>query len=447
MRNSIILKLEHSNVPFISREGETIRKIVSSISPATLIRLVKEADNRINPRTATANSITKAIYETLDKSPELFWYKSKGILLATENCEILERNRVRVTFNNSEFEGIMDGGHNTFAIARFIIDKLYADTPLHCLFKKWEECKDFWNNHYDEIVDAFAQCERDPKFRFSIPIEVIFPGENEEDKEEYYASIAEICSARNNNIQLKESAKGNQVGCYDYLKERLSHLPIIWKTGENGRIKAEDVIAMANIPLYFLQDQGLLPKGIKKFNRVNLYASKGQCVTFFNEVIAHEDVSYAEHGKYIIHNSLIKSALNMTEDLMKLFDTLYLTFPEMYNSNQGSFGRITAVKNGVKSKPLFGTTNESVDYTYPDGFIYPLIGGATGLMMYDEETGTLRWKVNPHSSNFSLKDMPLVKYVGWLKKDLDPQKNGKNQLMYMEAEEAYEAYVKKIQRS
>ncbi len=438
MNNSIILKLEHTNVPQSSREEIKIKKIISSISPGTLIRLVKHADNKINPRTATANPITKAIYETLDKSPELFWYKTKGILIATENCELLDRNRVRISFDKPSYEGIMDGGHNTFAIARFIVDKLFGVT-----FKKWKECKDFWGEHYDEIVSKFQEVENTPQFRFSIPVEIVFPSDDEAAREEYYASIAEICSARNNNIQLKETAKGNQVGCYDYLKEKLSAYPIIWKTGESGKIRAEDVIAMANVPLYYLQENGLLPEGIKKFNRVNLYSSKGQCVTFFNEVLSHPSVSVEEHGKYIVTNPLIKSALSMTEDVMKFFDRLYVNFPNMYNSNQGSFGKITAVKKDVKSRPLFGTIDESINYTYPDGYIYPLLGGVIGLMKYDEVTDTLKWIIDPTSCSFDLMNLPLVKYVGWLKKDLDPQRNGKNQLMYMEAEEAFEAYAKK----
>ena len=161
MENTIILKLEHTNVPQTSREDVKIKKIVSSISPATLIRLVKNADNRINPRTATANPITKAIYETLDKSPELFWYKTKGILIATENCELLDRNRVRISFNKPSYEGIMDGGHNTFAIARFIVDKLFGVT-----FKKWDECKDYWEEHYDEIVTKFQEVEHSCGDRF-----------------------------------------------------------------------------------------------------------------------------------------------------------------------------------------------------------------------------------------------------------------------------------------
>lgn len=438
--NAIILKLEHSSEAQVSRESVKIRKIVSSISPATLIRLVKNADNRINPRTATTNSITKAIHETLDISPELFWFKTKGILLATENCERLERNRIRVTFNNPVYEGIMDGGHNTFAIARFIANKLFDKT-----FKNWDECKDFWNKNYDEIVAEFKERENESTFRFSIPVEIVFPADSEEAKEEYYTSIAEICSARNNNIQLRETAKGNQVGCYDYLKERLSDYEIIWKTGEKGKIKSEDVIAMACIPLYFLQEANFLPKGIKKFNRVNLYSSKTQCVSFFNEVISNEEFSVPEHGKYVITSPLLKSALDMTEAIMRYFDILYVSFPDMYNKNQGSFGRITCVKNDEKSKswPLFKTISTPIPYIYPDGFIYPLIGGIVSLIEYDDQTDTLKWKVDPTSEEFNPKDIPLLKYLGWLRKDLDPQHNGKNQLMYLEAEEAYEAYLKK----
>ena len=334
--SNVILKLEHSNVPLTSREGKKINKIVSSISPSTLIRLVNFADNKINPRTASVNAITTSIYETLDKSPELFWYKTKGILIATKECQLLDRNRIKISFDQPIYEGIMDGGHNTFAIARFIVDKLFG-----VRFKKWDECKAYWLEHYDNIVEKFKEVETEPRFQFSIPVEILYPNDSAGSLEDYYDAIAEICSARNNNIQLKETAKGNQVGCYDYLKEHLSKYSIIWKTGDAGSIKSEDVIAMADIPLYFLQEKGLLPEdGIRKFNRVNLYSQKGQCISFFNEVIKNSQFSVEEKGKFILTSPLIKSALNMTEDIMKLFDQLYINFPSLYNKNNGSFGRI-----------------------------------------------------------------------------------------------------------
>lgn len=435
--NSVILKLEHSNVPLTSKEGKKINKIISSISPATLIRLVKFADNKINPRTASVNAITTSIYETLDKSPELFWYKTKGILIATKECQLLDRNRIKLSFDQPAYEGIMDGGHNTFAIARFIIDKLYG-----VKFKKWDECKNYWNKNFDDIINRFKEVENEPRFQFSIPVEILYPNDSIGSLEDYYDAIAEICSARNNNIQLKETAKGNQVGCYDYLKEHLSTYSIIWKTGDVGSIKSEDVIAMADIPLYFLQVEGLLPEeGIRKFNRVNLYSQKGQCISFFNEIIKNPKFSIEEKGKFILKSKLIKSALKMTEDIMKLFDQLYVSFPALYNKNNGSFGRIVEVKN-KKSKVRFKTINKDCDYTYPDGYIYPLISGIIKFMVYDDATNTVQWKINPSSKEFKVEDLNIMKYTGWIKQlDYNPQKVGKTNLMYLEADEVFNAYM------
>lgn len=435
--NSVILKLEHSNVPLTSKEGKKINKIISSISPATLIRLVKFADNKINPRTASVNAITTSIYETLDKSPELFWYKTKGILIATKECQLLDRNRIKLSFDQPAYEGIMDGGHNTFAIARFIIDKLFG-----IKFKKWDECKNYWNKNFDDIIKKFKEVENEPRFQFSIPVEILYPNDSVGSLEDYYDAIAEICSARNNNIQLKETAKGNQVGCYDYLKEHLSRYSIIWKTGDTGYIKSEDVIAMADIPLYFLQVEGLLPEeGIRKFNRVNLYSQKGQCISFFNEIIKNPKFSIEEKGKFILKSDLIKSALKMTEDIMKLFDQLYINFPALYNKNNGSFGRIVEVKN-KKSKVRFKTINKDCDYTYPDGYIYPLISGIIKFMIYDDATNTIQWRINPSSKEFKVENLNIMKYTGWIKQlDYNPQKVGKTNLMYLEADEVFNAYM------
>lgn len=435
--NSVILKLEHSNVPLTSKEGKKINKIISSISPATLIRLVKFADNKINPRTASVNAITTSIYETLDKSPELFWYKTKGILIATKECQLLDRNRIKLSFDQPAYEGIMDGGHNTFAIARFIIDKLFG-----IKFKKWDECKNYWNKNFDDIIKKFKEVENELRFQFSIPVEILYPNDSVGSLEDYYDAIAEICSARNNNIQLKETAKGNQVGCYDYLKEHLSRYSIIWKTGDTGSIKSEDVIAMADIPLYFLQVEGLLPEeGIRKFNRVNLYSQKGQCISFFNEIIKNPKFSIEEKGKFILKSDLIKSALKMTEDIMKLFDQLYINFPALYNKNNGSFGRIVEVKN-KKSKVRFKTINKDCDYTYPDGYIYPLISGIIKFMIYDDATNTIQWRINPSSKEFKVENLNIMKYTGWIKQlDYNPQKVGKTNLMYLEADEVFNAYM------
>lgn len=430
--SNLILKLEHSNLFQQSLENCKIQKIVSSISPLTFVKLLKDADNKVNPRIATINKITKSIHETLETSPELFWFKSKGILLSTETCELLDRNRVRVTFNDPDYEGIMDGGHNTFAIAIYIIEKLF-DRKI----KNWNDCKEFWISNYDEIVKKFE--ENKNLFPFTIPIEILTPNQDDGSVEEFYDYISEICSARNNNVQLKETAKGNQVGYYDYLKEKLDlKYDIIWKTGDNGIIKSEDVISLSTLGLMFLKDNNLLPSDIKTLNKISVYSQKGKCVDFFNDVMSNSEVSEEDKGKFVLRSKSVMSVLNMTDDILHFFDRLFIEFPNLYHrAAPGKFGRISSVDNKKKGKAPFGTTKDMCDYQYSFGFFYPLICGLTGLMEYDDRNDEVYWKINP--KNLDLNRLDLSQYVELIKiVNFDPQKIGKGIVFYNEAESIFQ---------
>lgn len=431
MKN-LILKLEHTNVFQESFEGCKIQKIVSSISPKTFLKLLKEADNKVNPRIATVNKITKSIHETLETSPELFWFKSKGILVSTESCELLERNRIRVTFNDPDYEGIMDGGHNSFAIAIYIIEKLFGKK-----IKSWAECKEFWDTNYEEIEKKFE--EEKHNFKFTVPLEIITPNSEDGAVEQFYDYISEICSARNNNVQLKETAKGNQVGFYDYLKEKLDlKYSVIWKTGDKGVIKSDDVISLSTLGLLFLKEKGLLPSGIKSLNKISIYSQKGKCVDFFNEVMSNDDISLEDKGKFILKSKAVMSVLDMTDDILHFFDKLFIQFPSLYhNAAPGKFGRISSVDNKKKSKTPFGTTSELCDYQYSYGFFYPLVCGLTELMAYNKDKDQVYWRINPNE--LDLNKLDLSQYVELIKiVNFDPQKIGKGVVFYNEADTVFE---------
>lgn len=130
----IIVKLEHGNNAQSSNEGIKIQRISSSISPYHFIRLIGVTDNKINPRAAKENGITSDIRETLEKSPNLYWLMSKGILIATENCKILDRGRISLT-TDGDREGIMDGGHNALAIAQYLVMTLFPEMKVRIFYK------------------------------------------------------------------------------------------------------------------------------------------------------------------------------------------------------------------------------------------------------------------------------------------------------------------------
>lgn len=434
MSNETIIRLQSGAEPHVSPENVKLNKLVSSINAQDFIKLLKTANNKVNPRSAKKNAITESIQETLSESPELFWFKSKGMLLATERCEILERNRVRLSFSNEESEGIMDGGHNALAIATFISDKLYGLS-----FKTWEECKQFWDGNFDAIVADF-QTKSDSFGSFSIPIEVLYPNDEDGALDEYYDHVAEICSARNNNVQLTDTAKGNKIGLYDALKDRLDEqFNVIWKPGEAGNIKSDEVISMASIPLFLLQERELLPSDLPQFNIIDTYRAKSKCISFYNAVLSHDEISGKEQGKHVLGNTYIESGLGLVSTLMKFFDKVFAEFPKLYNDISPGFGRIKSVDDKKSKQSIFRT--RTCDKTYPPGFIYPLVTGIMELIEIDIEKQVLRWKVDPMT--IILSDLDMTQYIGAIKiANYDPQTVGKQILFYQQARSMFETYLR-----
>lgn len=452
----LILKLGQTNSPQFSKENVKIKKILSSISPSNFIKLMHYANNDINPRNATNNKIARDIDETLQTSPELFWLKTKGIVLATKHCEVLDRNRIKISFYNPELadehskkqEGIMDGGHNAFAIAYYIANVLFEKVKK---WKKWNDFKKYWDDNYEGILEEFDKKGGDEanEFKFSIPIEIISPND-ENDDSEYCDAISEICDARNNNAPLGQPEKDNQEGCYDYLKQILptSKYSIIWKSGqESGNIRVEDVVSMAVIPFIYLQSIGKLSEDkYGTINKVSVYSQKGACVKFFSKVLQSKEFSAKPtgSGQYVLKSDLIKSALDLTEDIMKFFDLLYKEFPYMYNKAGGSFGRITDVKVKDNTNYLFKTIDEKAEYRYSYGFFYPLLCGITEFMQYDEETDTVLWKVNPTSASFNIKDLDIKLFTGFFSmSQYNPNVIGKSASFYDAAAVTFKNYISK----
>lgn len=65
----------------------------------------------------------ESIQDSIECGPELFPFKTKGILLASSRYENLDRDRVRIHFDSRNIEGILDGGHNTLVIGLLILKR------------------------------------------------------------------------------------------------------------------------------------------------------------------------------------------------------------------------------------------------------------------------------------------------------------------------------------
>lgn len=447
MDSNIIIRVRRTALDNQQESADfRIQRICGYINVKDFCKLMYTADNKVNPRSAKINPVVKQIQETLRNNPELFWIKSRGILISTHQCARLDRNRLRLSFDQSDSDGIMDGGHNTLAIAAYIIQRLFSVSVT-----TWQECKSFWQQNISSIEKAIGSAGNAKQFDFLIPVEIIAPLNETQpgiSAQEVYTSelyfsevLPDICSARNTNAQLAETAKSNQIGLYDELKVITKDLDIIWKSGEGSGIKCDDVIALACLPLLFLQEQGVLrPEAPVKLSPISLYSQKSKCVSYYRRIISDPSVSERRSGKHIIRNKAVLSALKLVKDLIQYFDQLYLIFPDMYNAVPGcKFGPINSVKM-MPCEVHFRSTPRKSDKTYPDGFIYPLLCSTTKLMQYDEKTQTVSWKKAPHllGGDELVSAHHQDTYVNFIKVlNFDPQRVGKEKAMYDVAADMY----------
>jgi hypothetical protein len=242
---------------------------------------------------------------------------------------------------------------------------------------------------------------------------------------------------------LKDSTKDNQVGIYDLLKDHLSCRDnVIWKAGMRGKIKVEDVVSITSLMFIHLQEKGLLPANLNTLNPISIYSSKSRCVDFFGDVIRHPEISEKVGDKYVIKNSLIKSAISLADDLIKFYDKMYLKFPSIYQRNPGKFGAIKAVEM-KESKCPFGSYDDTIDHKYPAGFFIPLFCGVRELLNYSDCTNTVSWVINPTTINYD--DLDCEKYIEMIKfLQFNPQNVGKAAMMYREGMDTFNAFKNKV---
>ncbi|MGU3387828.1 AIPR family protein [Methylobacterium sp. D53M] len=428
-----------------------LNKLIGNINLASFVDLFSVADLDANPRAAKRSSLTDSIEETLENEPETFQFMSKGILIGARKVDALERGRFRIAFEDPQLEGILDGGHNCLAIARFIIG-LSCDDGKELLSRgrRWEDLKEIWDENIDEI-EAFKK--ELPDIR--IPVEIIYPGNGDYAEEQFQDKILRINAARNNNAQLTEETKFHKRGFYEEIKANID--PVIagdveWKANEGGRIKARDLIALSLIPLSVLPDK--LPTRQAAENPQMIFAQKGQCVALFNKLDGDEEVVSSVKGQIVeMKHQGMKSALKLMRDMPRLYDLVYELLPAAYNKTSQRFGGMRCVRiwagtkkytenkgfkfNKYLPKPAKTKFYENeTKHDYPDGFVYPILFGLTSIMSHDG--GKVSWKTDP--DEFLRANIAEVLQSYWAiieGQNFDPAKVGKSKGAYQLAAQVF----------
>ncbi|MBC3514916.1 hypothetical protein H8K20_00735 [Neobittarella massiliensis] len=451
---SIIIKFDCSGEQTV---GE-ITKIVGLTRARFLISIIDALDLEANPRSAKTGPVTDAIQESIENDPRVFPFKTKGVLLASSRYDRLERNRIRITPESPEIEGILDGGHNTLAIGLYILNRAmqHKGIPLPRNTKTWDVFKELWQKNRDIVDEYLDMLRREPDndaLNFFVPIELLVPRDAEDGGcvESFKSDLLEICAARNNNVQLQVSAKANQRGYFDTLKSLMESYDadvnrrIEWKTNDGGEVKVQDLVALAWIPLSLINPvRDCDGRTVEPVSPQKIYSAKGSCLSQFERLMSSPEVTLEVDSDYRreLFNPEVLSAFEVAVQLPKLYDYIYEMFPKFYNFAGGSYGRITAVKrlNENRREKKVPFTAKTVETLSPDGFIAPLVYGLQALMENAVVDGhsVIRWKQEPMDFLRANLEKVVVYYAGIFSMcDYDPQKIGKNAQSYTQALSGY----------
>ena len=392
------MKIQHSQVLKTVNSADFnfngINKTLCTIDAKNMSELLDHLDLTANPRSATKNQIVKSICDSLKNSPEYMVFKTKGLLIACQNFEILQRGRYRLNFDeDSVTDGLLDGGHNVLAIGIFILEEYFAQndepTPKDVRkIKRWVDFVEVWQKYKNDLTGFIDTLD------FQIPVEIIYPQYGFEDI--FSDKVFEISDARNNNNSLTDGTMADHRGYYDILKKYVD--PSIdefieWKDGEAEKyIKRDDIVALSLIPFIALQRAGKL-EGISvgNINPISIYSSKGSCTAIFSKLI--EELKLNED---IVDDlelpPLIESAFSLMKDIPYLYDLIYSRFPNAYNDVSPGFGRISKVKETKEKKSKTKYYKFDSDYRYPDGFIVPIVVALHTLIGIDGDK--VYWKVD-----------------------------------------------------
>lgn len=452
-----------------AQEESPIKRLIGFVPAKYIMPLLDKAGLAANPRSSRRNGVVDDILETLGKTPELFRYKSKGLLIGTAHCEELQRNRYRLRFEEPEVEGILDGGHNMLAIGLHMLKPVMEENEWKKI-KSWDDMKIAWDDYKSDVEDISNT------FNFDVAVELLVPsGSTQDDVDAFLMPLLEVCEARNNNAQLPIEAKSNKQGFYDAIKEsvpaafaaRVEWKPNSWEDEDEKRpIKVRDLVAQAWIPLNTLNEAGALPKDIN-VSPQNIYRNKGECSARFEDLMANDEVTRQVQGaRRELHHAGVASAFKLLADLPRLYDQIYEEFPDAYNGDgKRRFAANTIVKiydpakrktakaagkdasGYVTTEPKTPFFRKGVRCSYPEGLIIPVIYGLKGLMVVKE--GEVRWAVSDPSA-FVSRNLARIADAYQLVMNMarwDPQKISKDPNSYEFAVREFQNALNDEQRS
>ena len=307
--------------------------------------LPKDIPMGTNPRMQNENTkVAKKIQTSLTNHTERnFYLLNRGILLSAKSVSYNnEENVVTVLFEDLTVHGNVDGGHT-----------------------------------YTIIKDFRDQLETGEQY---VKVEVLTGIED---------MFEQLAGARNTSVQVNDQSIAELENRFELIKDAFRNerffSDISYKQNDVKRIDVGDILAILNlfnIEKYPTDKLSPMP--------INSYSSKKSCTDYYiDEHKKHENDQTA--------NPYYKMKKIMPQ-IAKLYDELERRMPEFYKGEATGvkkYGSITGVSMVKPGKPKYKSKfyEYDMDYSTPNGFIYPILGAFRALVR--EKDGKYEWIKDP----------------------------------------------------
>jgi hypothetical protein len=148
----------------------SVRRIVGFVQAKSMLSLFDAADLEANPRSAKWGQVTEAIVDSINRDPDIFPFKTKGVLVGSSEYDALQWQRYELRFDDPSTEGILDGGHNMLAIGTHVLSTALNDEKVVRKIRLWDDFKELWTANRG-VIDTIRE-----ELTFLVPVEVLASG-------------------------------------------------------------------------------------------------------------------------------------------------------------------------------------------------------------------------------------------------------------------------------
>lgn len=298
-----------------------------------------------NPRDQKlTTNIARGIRESLLSNDLNFHLKNRGIVFSASSVKFDNKtNMLTMVFDHEEEHGNIDGGH-TYKIIK----------------------ENIYNSEYDKKVGSkIENSNQYVTFEMMVDVEEM---------------IEDLAESRNKSVEVDDKSLAELKNKFDPIKDGIGGMPFF------NRIA-------------FKQNQQLAP-GVKMIDAREVVAILGMFDIERYSRKDHPKQAYSSKkvmlDRYLENPEQFEKFSNIATDIFDLYDYIETDFPGAYNEGGGKYGAVkfSGYNDGkVVKTSKFGEA--SMQYSVPDGIMYPLMAAFRALVEYDPLTDKFKWKRDP----------------------------------------------------